>query len=184
MGSDCISSWSLLIFLLFKDICLKLATNGQSDKAFLLTSGFCPQRVVCPCPRAIYMWKNIKKMCIKLEFKEMFLKLATNGRSDKGFLLTSNVCPQGVFCPCPGAYICIKSLKRGIKSDFEEMILKLARYGQREKAFLLSSKFCPQWIVCPSVPKGSGKHGKWLKIIPCMVKIMEFKNEWKIMEKS
>ena len=23
---------------------LKLATNGQSDKAFLLTSGFCPQR--------------------------------------------------------------------------------------------------------------------------------------------
>ena len=27
---------------------LKLATNGQSDKAFLLTSGFCPQRVVCP----------------------------------------------------------------------------------------------------------------------------------------
>ena len=24
----------------------KLATNGQSDMAFLLTSGFCPQRVV------------------------------------------------------------------------------------------------------------------------------------------
>ena len=42
-------------------------------------------------------------MCIKSEFKEICLKLATNGRSDKGFLLTSNVCPQGVFCPCPGA---------------------------------------------------------------------------------
>ena len=39
----------------FKDIFLKLATNGQSDKAFLLTSEFFPQRVVCPCPRAIYM---------------------------------------------------------------------------------------------------------------------------------
>ena len=45
----------------FKDIFLKLATNGQSDKAFQLSSGFCPQRVVCPCPGAIYMWKNIKK---------------------------------------------------------------------------------------------------------------------------
>ena len=33
---------------------LKLQTNGQSDKTFLLTSGFCPQRVVCPCPGAIY----------------------------------------------------------------------------------------------------------------------------------
>ena len=112
----------------------------------------------------------------------MFLKLATNGRSDKGFLLTSNVCPQGDFYPCPEAYTCIKSLKMCIKSDFEEMILKLATYGQREKAFLLSSKFCPQWIVCPSVPTGSGKHGKWLKIIPCMVKIMEFENiekSWK-----
>ena len=54
-----------------KDIFLKLATNGQSDKAFLLTSEFCPQRVVCPCPGAIYMWKNIKKMCIKSEFKEI-----------------------------------------------------------------------------------------------------------------
>ena len=43
----------------FKDIFLKLATNGQSDKAFLLTSGFYSQRVVCPCPGAIYMWKNI-----------------------------------------------------------------------------------------------------------------------------
>ena len=38
---------------------LKLATNGQSDKAFLLTSELCPQRVVYPCPGAIYMWKNI-----------------------------------------------------------------------------------------------------------------------------
>ena len=45
----------------FKDIFLKLATNGQTDKAFLLTSGFRLQRVVCHCLAAIYMWKNIKK---------------------------------------------------------------------------------------------------------------------------
>ena len=59
----CIKHEKLCIKSDFKDIFLKLATNGQSDKAFLLTSGFCPQRVVCPCPGAIYMyiWKNIKK---------------------------------------------------------------------------------------------------------------------------
>ena len=53
------------------------------------------------------MWK---KMCIKSVFKEICLKFATNGRSDKGFLLTSKVCPQGVFCPFP---LGIKSLKIG-----------------------------------------------------------------------
>ena len=104
----CIKHEKLCIRSDFKGIFLKLATNGQSDKAFLLTSGFCPQRVVCPCPGAIYMWKNIKNV-YKIRIQEICLKLATNGRSDKGFLLTSKVCPQGIFCPCPGAIY--KSLK-------------------------------------------------------------------------
>ena len=86
---------------------------------------------VCPGPGAIYVWKNIKKMCIKSEFKEICLKLAKNGRSDKGFLLSSKVCPQGVFCPCPGALFMYKMC---LKSDLEEIILKLATYVQREKA--------------------------------------------------
>ena len=46
----------------FKDIFLKLATNGQSEKDFLLTSGFCPQMVVCPSLGAIYMWKTLKNV--------------------------------------------------------------------------------------------------------------------------
>ena len=171
-----------------KEICLKLATNGRSDKGFLLTSEVCPQGVFCPCPGAIDMYKIIKnvykirfrrdhfetcnkwakwhglsvdirilstkgclplpwgyihvekhkKMCIKSEFKEICLKLATNGRGDKGFLLTSKVCPQGFSALAPELYTCIKSLKMCIKSDFEEIILKLATYGQREKAFLFS----------------------------------------------
>ena len=44
----------------FEDIILKLATYGQREKAFLLSSKFCPQGVVCPCPGAIYMYKSIK----------------------------------------------------------------------------------------------------------------------------
>ena len=75
-----------------------------SDKAFLLTSNFCPQVVVCPCPEAIYMYKIIKT-CIKSIFKEIYLKLATNGQSDKTFLFTSTFCLQGVVCPIPWGYI-------------------------------------------------------------------------------
>ena len=54
-------------------------------------------------------------MCIKSEFKEICLKLATNGRSDKGFLLTSKVCPQGVSCPFPGAIYMYKIIKNVYK---------------------------------------------------------------------
>ena len=57
-------------------------------------------------------------MCIKSEFKEIDLKLATNGRSDKGFLLTSKVCPQGGFCPCRGAVYMYKIIKNVYKIRF------------------------------------------------------------------
>ena len=33
------------------------------------------------------------------------LKLATDDRSDKKFLLTSNLCPLGAVCPLPRGYI-------------------------------------------------------------------------------
>ena len=39
-----------------------LATNGQSDKAFLLTSKLSPQKVDCPCSGPIYMFENVKKV--------------------------------------------------------------------------------------------------------------------------
>ena len=95
----------------------KLATNGQSDKAFLLTSDFCPQSFVCPAP-GLYTCGKSLKMCIKSEFKEICLKLAINGRSDNGFLLTSKVCPQGAFCPCPGDIYMYKIIKIVYKIRF------------------------------------------------------------------
>ena len=56
----------------------------------------------------LYMYKIMKKDCIKSDFKEMLLKLATNDRSDKMFLLTSNFIPKGSV-PAPRLYTCIKS---------------------------------------------------------------------------
>ena len=61
---------------------LKLATDDRSDKKFLLTSKLCPLGwggAVCSSPGAIYMYKIMKKKCIKSDFKEISLKLATDG---------------------------------------------------------------------------------------------------------
>ena len=78
-----------------------------NDNAFLSTSKFCPQMVICPCPRGIYMYKIIKNV-YKMRFQRDFFKLVTNNRCDKMFLLTSKFCPQGFVCPCPGAIYMIK----------------------------------------------------------------------------
>ena len=145
----CIKTWKIMYKIrlqrYFFETCNKWAKweSFSVDIRILFTKG------CLPLPQGYIHVEKHKKMCIKSEFKDISLKLATNGQSDKGFLLTSKVCPQGVFCPCPRLYTCIKSLKMYIKWDFEEIILKLATYGQREKAFLLSSEFCPQVVVCP-----------------------------------
>ena len=58
---------------------LKQATDDQSDKKFLLTSKLCPLGVVCPLPQGYIHVLNHEKNCIKSDFKEISLKLATNG---------------------------------------------------------------------------------------------------------
>ena len=65
---------------------LKLATDDRIDKKFLLTSKLCPLSVVCPLPWGYTHVLNHEKKCIKSDFKEISLKLATNGRSDNAFL--------------------------------------------------------------------------------------------------
>ena len=42
--------------------------------------------VICPCPGAIYMYKIMKKIYIKSEFKAVPLKLTANVESDNIFL--------------------------------------------------------------------------------------------------
>ena len=58
------------------------------------------------------------------------LKLVTDDRSDKKFLLTSKHCPLGAVCPLTRGYIhVLNQEKNGIKSDFKEISLKLATNG-------------------------------------------------------
>ena len=56
------------------------------------------------------MYKIIYNV-FKIILQEMVLKLATNGQSDKGFLLASTFIPKGLSAPALGLYTCIKALK-------------------------------------------------------------------------
>ena len=58
---------------------LKLATDDRSDKKFLLTSKLCPLGALCPLPWGYIHVLNHENNCIKSDFKEISLKLATNG---------------------------------------------------------------------------------------------------------
>ena len=58
---------------------LKLATDDRSDKKFLLTSKLCPLGPVCFLSRGYIHVLNHETNCIKSDFKEISLKLATNG---------------------------------------------------------------------------------------------------------
>ena len=88
-------------------------------------------------------------MWIKSESEEICLKLATNSRSDKGFLLTSKVCPQGVFCLCPGAIYMYKIIKNVYKIRFRRDHFETCNIWAKRKDLSVVIKICPQGIVCP-----------------------------------
>ena len=56
-----------------------------------------------------FIWEKGKTMDFSETIVVCDLKLATDDRSDKRFLLTSKLCPLGAVCPLPGGlYTCIK----------------------------------------------------------------------------
>ena len=46
----------------FKEIFWNLQHMAEVTRGFCLTSKFCPQGVVSPCPGAVYMYKIMKKI--------------------------------------------------------------------------------------------------------------------------
>ena len=76
---------------------------GKEKRPFCFHKLFIPNGLSAPAWGYIHVKKNDVKNGKKSDFKEIVFKLATNGQSDKEFLLTSKFCPQGLVCPCPGA---------------------------------------------------------------------------------
>ena len=76
-----------------------------------------------------FVWKKSKTMDFSETIVGYDLKLATDDRSDKKFLLTSKLCPLGAVCPLPRGYsTCIKSWKKlykiRLQRDFFETCYK------------------------------------------------------------
>ena len=78
-----------------------------------------------------FVWEKGKTMDFSETIVVYDLKLATDDRSDKKFLLTSKLCPLGAVCPLPWGYIHVLNheKKKCIKSDFKQISLKLAANG-------------------------------------------------------
>ena len=69
-----------------------------------------------------FVWEKGKTMDFSETIVVYNLKLATDDRSDKKFLLTSKLCPLRAVCPLPHGYIHVKNHeKKCIKSDFEDL---------------------------------------------------------------
>ena len=98
-------------------------------------------KVVCPCPGAIYMWKNIKKCLYNQNSKRFVWNLQQMVESDKGFLLTSKCCPQGVFCPCPGAIYMYKIIKNVYKIRFRRDHFETWNIWAKRKGLSVVIKF-------------------------------------------
>ena len=92
----------------------------------------------------------MKKNCIKSDFKEFFLKHATNDQSDKRFLLNSKCCPLGLSAPDLWLYTLFNHEKMCIRSEVKNILFKLATNGHSDEVFLLTSKFWPNGLSAPA----------------------------------
>ena len=99
----------------FEEIILKLATYGQRENAFLLSSKFCPEWIVCHCP-GLYTYGE--KMYINRTSKPFFLNLQQMGKVIRAFCWHQKFVPKGLSALAPGLFTYIKSFKMCIKSDF------------------------------------------------------------------
>ena len=123
----------------------KLATNGRSDKGFLLTSKVCPQEVVCPCPGAVYMDKIIKNV-YKIRLRRDHFETCNIWAKRKGLSVVIKILSPICCLPLPGAMYIWKNMKK-----HAEIVLKLATNGQSDKGFLLTSIFVPKGLSAPAL---------------------------------
>ena len=61
-----------------------------------------------------FVWEKGKTMDFSETIVVYDLKLATDDRSDKKFLLTSKLCPLGAVCPCSGAIYMYLIMKKNV----------------------------------------------------------------------
>ena len=80
---------------------------GKEKRPFCCHQNFVPNVLSSPAQGYIHVEKNTwkKKKKKKKKRVEIVLKLATNGQSDKGFLLTLTLVPKELSAPALGLHV-------------------------------------------------------------------------------
>ena len=144
---------------------------GKEKRPFCCHQNFVPSGLSASSQGYIYIWWNMKKMYIKSDFKAIFLKPATNGQSDKGFLLTSTFVPKGLSAPALGLYTFIKALKHipgpGVRWAFTGLLVLWLWRTDEKLSFdyhQIPSLSVPL-IFLPSTPKQPWLILSWVSIL-------------------
>ena len=143
MGSDCISSWSLLIVLLIREICFwNLQQMTEVTRCSCWYQNFVPKGLTAPALglcTCVISWKKMYKIRLQSDF---VFKLVANNQSDKKFLWTSK------FCPLSFTDLWLFTFKLWLRVDLDHFCDKV-RFVPIEHLVLLyfqvySNSACPQ----------------------------------------
>ena len=94
--------------------------------------------------------KKIKQWILSETIVVYDLKLATDDRSDKKFLLSSKLCPLGTVCPLPRGYIHVLNHEQIVLNQTSKRFLwNLQQMGKVIRPFCWHQNFVPWGTVCP-----------------------------------
>ena len=120
---------------------------GKVTRLFCWHKDFVHKGLSAPAP-GLYTCGKTLKMCIKSEFKEICLKLATNVIG--AFCWHQKIVPKGFSALALGLYTCIKSLKMCIKSDLKRSFWNLQHMGKEKKPFCCHQNSVPNGLSVPA----------------------------------
>ena len=132
-----------------------LEQMGKVIKPFCWHQNFIPWGLSAVSRGCIHVLNDEKK-CIKSDFKDIFLKLATNEWSDKTLLLTSKLCSRGVggglSSPALGLYTGIKSWKKLYKIRLQrDFFLNLLQMTKVTRCSGWHQNFVPKGLSAPAL---------------------------------
>ena len=119
---------------------LNLQWMGKVIRAFCWHQKFVPKGLYA---MGLYTCIKSWKMCIKSDFEEIILKLATYGQREEAFLLSSKFYPQCIICPCPGLYTCGKTWKNVYKIRLQRDCSKTCNKWSKWWGLSVDINICP-----------------------------------------
>ena len=99
-----------------------------------------------------FVWEKGKTMDFSETIVVYDLKIATDDRSDKKFLLTSKFCPLGAVCPCPGAIYMYKSWKKCVNQTIKRLFWNCNKWPKWQDVPVHIKISSPR--VCQALPRG------------------------------